>query len=277
MILPAVATNATKRTDAANAGASDSSDKQGPSPSRISRAWHFVKDPNHSGAVMAIFTVLIFATNVAYVIVSTLQFNILKQTLKDTETAGAIGTNQTWQAIGNINWLAQTMSGSLNLARDNFRVDQRPYITLGPAGTEGKIQIIQNGDHAGHLSIDIQLGNFGKSPGIEIGRDARIAVGSAAGRHIRLHDATDRRGRIIPPGDHPTIYAYSDEPFTPEMFGEFTSGNLLLILYGHIEYTDLLGEPRAIYVSEFCTGMVQPNNSRAQEADEDCKAHTRMK
>lgn len=103
-----------------------------------------------------------------------------------------------------------------------------------------------------------------------------MAIGPDAAKHIRLHEATDRRGRIIPPGDHPSVYAYSDQPTDQTVLNSILSGTTLLIIYGHVEYTDILSEPRPGYVSEFCLGVTgMPDVAR--EADEDCKNHTSMK
>ena len=166
---------------------------------------------------------------------------------------------------------------ALKLSRDQFREDQRPYITLGPAGSSGRIELVASGDHMGHISVELSLANYGKSPGVEIARDARLAVGSTDGRQIRWHKAPDQRGRIIPPGDKPSIYAYSDGPIDQKTFSDIIAGKVLLIAYGHVEYTDLLAEPRPVYSSDFCTGMIFGPRTNTQEADSDCKDHTYMK
>jgi hypothetical protein len=59
------------------------------------------------------------------------------------------------------------------------------------------------------------------------------------------------------------------------MFNEIRTSKLLVIVYGHVEYTDMLGQPRPRYMSEFCGAIASAANNTG-EADEDCKAHTRM-
>jgi hypothetical protein len=109
---------------------------------------------------------------------------------------------RTANAAIHANELAQQ---ALDNAKAQFRTDQRPYVTLAPAGDVGKVGVVSEGEHAGHLAVEVHLENYGRSPGIETARDARIAIGSKAAKRIRLHEATDRRGRIIPPGDKPSI------------------------------------------------------------------------
>jgi hypothetical protein len=171
---------------------------------------------------------------------------------------------------------ANAAQKALDLTRENFRRAERPYITLAPAGFQGRMELVSTGEHAGHLSVTLALSNYGKSPGVEIGRDARIAIGSAAGKQIRLHRATDTRGRIIPPGDKPTIYAYSEEVVSEQMFNDIRAGKVLVIAYGHVAYTDLLSEPRPNYISEFCTGILLGLQG-AEEANSDCEGHTYIK
>lgn len=169
-----------------------------------------------------------------------------------------------------------TAQTAIDQARVQFRQDERPYVALQPAGAHGRAELVKRGEHSGHFVVEIHLANYGRSPAIEIGRDARLAIGSEAGKEIKLHAAVDQRGRIIPPGDHPSIFAYSDDPIGPDEFRKIMTAKRLVIFYGHIDYTDLLSEPRPMYKTEFCTGILTTFNG-ADEANEDCKAHTYMK
>jgi len=201
----------------------------------------------------------------------------VQQSYTMNQTLGEIQkqTSFAQQAAQGATDAATTAQKSLNQVRDEFRRDQRPYITMAPTGSTIQMELAQTGDHAGRLAVRLQLNNYGKSPGIEIGRDARIAIGTEAARRIRIYEATDRRGRIIRPGDKPFVNAYSDRSITPQMFNNIRLGNLLIIAYGHVEYTDLLAQPRPNYSSEFCFGLLVAGR-HAQEADEYCKDHTRL-
>lgn len=119
--------------------------------------------------------------------------------------------------------------------------------------------------------MQFQFTNYGKSPAIEIGRDARIAVGIKEVRSIRLHSPAETLIRIIPPNDKPLVFAYSDSLVTPEMFNDIRAGKIITVLYGHIEYTDLLSDPRPKYETEFCTPVVSPTEGH-DEANESARA-----
>jgi Flp pilus assembly protein TadG len=160
-------------------------------------------------------------------------------------------------------------------AKEQFRADERPYIAIAPAGDTTKIWIVASGEHKGHLAVEIHISNYGKSPAIEIGRDARIAVGSAAAKQIRLHRATDRLVRITPPGSKPSVFAYSDDIVDQQIFNDISAGKVLVVIYGHIDYTDMLGQPRIQYLSEFC-GQILGSPDYAQETNAACENHVNM-
>ena len=173
---------------------------------------------------------------------------------------------------------ARAAQEALAMARENFRKDERPYIALNPVGTQGRAQIVPSGEHAGHLSMEFQLTNYGKSPGVETARDARIAIGEGAARRISLHEPSATLTRIIPPNDKPAIFAYSDDPVTPQIFDDIAAGRTIAIIYGHIEYTDLLlSEPQSTYLTEFCVPIVLATNAyQAEHYANYCRGHTRM-
>ena len=216
-------------------------------------------------AVVALATTAAFGAAVWYACIAEGQRKIMSGQLEKMDLALKESAKQTEYA-----------KNSLEVAKDNFRRDERPYIALGPAGDTGNLHSVQTGVNAGHVGVEIHLGNYGKSPGIEIARDARLAIGANEARRIGLRDPTDRRGRIIPPNDRPSLYAYSDRPVTQAELNEIMAGHVLVILYGHIDYTDLFSEPKPRYVTEFCTGILQPRDSTGQ-ADQYCRGHTQMK
>lgn len=70
------------------------------------------------------------------------QLTITNRALADAQHSSAVATDQTWQAIGNINWLARLMDESLQqtvrainqtsaqlaFQHQSFQIEQRPYI-----------------------------------------------------------------------------------------------------------------------------------------------------
>ena len=157
IVAPAVSTNAAEQAAGTGTYETNSKDK----PNVFVRAWRFVKDSSHSGAVMAIFTVLIFVTNIAYVVVSFCQFSVLKKTLTDTETAGGISTNQTWQAIANINWLARDMNYAREQAEAATKVSERN----SKRALDASITASQNSQRAWLWVTAITVANLPIAPG----------------------------------------------------------------------------------------------------------------
>jgi hypothetical protein len=227
---------------------------------------------NWAEKVMACVTVAILIVGATQAYIYWKQSELMQDSLSQNERSIILGQGQ----IKVSSRSAAAADTANQNAKNQFRADERPYITLAGAGDVGKVSIATAGEHAGHLAVEIHLTNYGKSPGIETARDARLAIGSNAGKQITLHEAKDRRGRIIPPGARPSIYAYSDGPVNQQMFDDMVAGKMLVIAYGHIDYTDILGDPRPQYSSEFC-GAILANRDSTQEADEDCKNHEHMK
>jgi hypothetical protein len=87
----------------------------------IDKGWEFVKDPNHSGAVMAIFTALIFVATVAYAVIALLQWNAMR--------------GQLTQMIESNSQIRQ----------------QRELLRQQLAGTEGATVVLNNKDAGGAL------------------------------------------------------------------------------------------------------------------------------
>ncbi len=63
------------------------------------------------------------------------QLGVMRGTLDEMKRGGVAATDQAWQAIGNINWLARTMDGSLQQAQraldasiEISRTDQRAWV-----------------------------------------------------------------------------------------------------------------------------------------------------
>ncbi len=183
---------------------------------------------------------------------------------------------ETQKAVGEASRAAAAAETANTDARDRFRRDERPYITMNPTGSMGSLGIVSVGPNAGHLRLEFELMNYGRSPGIEIGRDGRIAIGSQQAEQIKLDASTDRLTRIIPPGDKQKIAAYSVGTVSKDTFRNILGGKTLVVIYGHVEYTDTLAEPRPTYLSEFCTPVVTTYEA-GREADKYCQGHISMK
>jgi hypothetical protein len=110
-------------------------------PRTLKTFWKFIIDPKHSGALMAIFTILIFITGAIYAVFAALQ------------------------------WTA--MKASNKLTRDTLQVSQRAYVTIGRK--DGVIaDFVIPKDPAQNAEIVVYFQNSGRLP-------AKFAWGTMVG------------------------------------------------------------------------------------------------
>lgn len=170
---------------------------------------------------------------------------------------------------------AKTAQDALNASAVQFRYDQRPYIAIAPVGQVASFTVSQVGPHSGHLMMEFHLKNYGKSPALEFTRDARIAVGEDDWKRMRTQNQVAKYERIIPPGDTPSIFAYSDRTMSPQLLSDIQAGRVPVIIFGHVEYTDIFGDPKPMYMTAFCTPMAAPG--RPGDTNDDCKDQNYIK
>jgi|ERR1035438_993017 hypothetical protein len=131
------------------------------------------------------------------------QLKVMQGTLEQMRSSGSVATDQTWQAIGNMNWLARGMDTSTRQAQQAMatsqaqsktaldasveaaRLDQRAWVGLAEFTTIGGAETTDNG-HEGfsYKSVQIAIRNSGKTPAINLSvvtlqtaRDWREKVG----------------------------------------------------------------------------------------------------
>jgi hypothetical protein len=146
---------------------------------------------------------------------------------------------------------------ALDNSRTQFREEQRPYIWFAPSNHMDAPQLVSNGPHKGQLAVLFRFTNFGKSPGIDVREDARVAFGSNAGNAVSWREIASKHGSLAPPGDIGFNVAYSEGTLNSEETKAFQSGTLPVVIFGHFEYTDLYVAPPISYTSEFCFGSAR--------------------
>jgi hypothetical protein len=197
-----------------------------------------------------------------------LQWKVMSDTLGEMKRSGEASTNQLWQAIGNMNWMARTADGSLHQAQQSFgaavdqsRLDQRAWLGIGT---------IDIGEmHAPDpIAINIQVVNSGKT----IAKEAVFPVGVVAtdipidiARFVKTHPykrAPDERGflpggQIVFPNLPITITAKSG---STDALGitSVQTGAKNLYVYGDIQYKDVF-EKR--HTTRFC-GVYDPKRKK---------------
>jgi hypothetical protein len=166
---------------------------------------------------------------------------------------GILGLIQSCQAIKSANGVVTANQ----IAKDNFRTDQRPYLIRGVSSTPATLEIVADGPHAGQLRFGIPFENYGKSPAIVTGQNIHIAVGKDEVLGISFDQGSFTSTGIFPAGDKPIFFAYS-EKLTPEQDAIIRPNiatmavPIPVVVYGHIDYTDIFPAPNPEYITAFC-------------------------
>src|ERR1019366_4589782 len=109
----------------------------------------------------------IVALTLGLVVVGILQWRVMSGQLGEMKSGGVdthdlVQAAKT-QAAANVqqvgSFAAQTLTAQnlLKLTRDQFRQDERPYITMAPAGSAGSSELVASGEHAGQLAVRLSL------------------------------------------------------------------------------------------------------------------------
>lgn len=129
----------------------EASDREPTPPGELMSIWLFIKDPKHSNAIMAIATVMIFLSGVAYTFVSYLQ----------------------WKAADK----------TANIAKESLESVQRAFVTV--AIDDLKVERVPNElakETEGIVSITVWARNNGSTPGINAQTQGNsVAAGADAG------------------------------------------------------------------------------------------------
>jgi hypothetical protein len=115
-------------------------------PQPFMARWKKVSLPNKLTVlctlIIAVATVWYAVTAHAQLASLQKQLGLTQQALFDAQHNSAVATDQTWQAIGNINWMARTTADSLRQSqaateaglrqnRDALVISQRAYLFAG--------------------------------------------------------------------------------------------------------------------------------------------------
>ena len=147
----------------------------------------------------------------------------------------------------------QTDQLALSTSKEQFRIDQRPYVwvseQLGPFIRAPH----STGNTSDKLAFQFKIKNNGKSPAIHCQVDARIAIGENAWKKIVWKSLDADKGSILPPGNVEFNDAFSDQAVSEEFFKQVISPGIMepIEVLGHIQYFGTDGTP---YSSDFCFG-----------------------
>jgi hypothetical protein len=156
--------------------------------------------------------------------------------------------------VGFNGWQACSAHTSLQEIKEQFRLDQRPYISViqlqieGSDFTSGKPQPVQDFEIGKPLVVDVKFKNVGKSPAINTIYHYHILIGENLKRFRIEPTDKGKKGPTIDPGSDRTSTAVSViDPYERESavlpLGSVVNwdGSQHVVLFGRVSYEDTLG------------------------------------
>jgi hypothetical protein len=141
---------------------------------------------------------------------------------------------------------------ALNVTRENFRQDQRPYVWLtNDIGPFQRVSTSIGGALGGRLAFNFHFTNYGKSPAINCSVESHIGLGRGGGERILWSKLDPKSGSILPPGKTDFNTAFSEQAITNETWEKInTIGRIEYVtVRGRFQYFALDG---TMYSGEFC-------------------------
>jgi len=213
-----------------------------------------------------------------------LQWIVMEQTLSEMKRSGNTATDQLWQAIGNMNWMAHIADGSLHQAQKSLdttieqdRMDQRAWVVID--SIEKTATFPPNPPFGTIFKFSIFPKNVGKT----VARDVRIhsenpdaSASFMENRHAILmsedqlfHLSGTNKRAVMPDNPGPQALAPKAQSPVPVFSGgqepkRYSDGQFRYsFILGRIDYTDAFG---VSHWTHFCYFI---SNSRGELAN--CK------
>jgi hypothetical protein len=208
----------------------------------IKRTWHFVKDPHHSNAVVAVFTVGIFFTGLIYAFFAYLQWQTMKRSLHVDQRA--------WIKF---DFSKEEVSGTnVESKRQLMITPGQPLVIPSRFTNIGKttaldvraaivIEVLPNGNdpHLPDKDMTISL-HLHPSPGGPSGRGApaEIATFTLQTSVIYPNDVSDFGASRK---HFSTTREVEDDPVTPGEVLNLNRGSSYIAMWGQVWYSDVFG------------------------------------
>lgn len=200
------------------------------------------------------------------------QLSVMRGTLDEMKRSGSEATNQAWQAIGNVHWLAQEMNYSvqqsrtaiaeserqsraaLNASIEVSRNDLRAW--LGPRAFNskftdgGKTVYIKTGEKS---IFEVELTNTGRTPAVAVQfsiGDAMVPAASAFGPFYTTPDNPERADGVSLPQQVQFLTTSGDHVFTQPEVDAVKSGVARVYIWGLVTYKDVFGRE---HKTTFCS------------------------
>ncbi len=204
--------------------------------------------------------VAVFASILAAIFIC-LQWIVMDSTLNEMKRSGDNATNQLWQAIGNMNWMARTADGSLHQAQQIFEANKLQTKRLADStekaaeaaksGTETNRNalVLENRPWLGvteetvtqleagkEIKAQITLFNSGKTPASQVIEAASVAALPSIPTVPILFGL--KPTAAIPPQASHILRFTSHAKLSGIEMGKITDKSILLVFRGVIQYED---------------------------------------
>jgi hypothetical protein len=213
--------------------------------------------------LIVVATAVMAGSTVLYTVYARKQLGTMQNTLALMRQSGQQTTDQVNQMIGNLNWLAKGMDGSvqqtvaamqasqkqaigaLNASIAASRLDQRAWIcqtaVLPPVFRDGNRSVyLKDGEQT---SLSTGIVNSGKTPARNVMQEnsyRTLPFGVAFSP--RYPGGGSRRVGVILPGVPFQLATPVTERVTSAQVNTYVTGANVLYLYGRISYDDIFGQ-----------------------------------
>jgi hypothetical protein len=208
-------------------------------------------------------TAVIYAVTALFIL---LQWKTMGDTLSEMKTSGATATDQLWQAIGNMNWMARTADGSLRQTQrgvtlsesqskkslqssiDFFRTDQRAWVSPSSVVVDAP-----KPDITGTV-FTVSYKNTGKTPAINV-----VARLGGFPNLYQIPEYDERPSSETTPADVLAPMAFdhiktSHAPVSEIEIKRIRDGLTNLYLFGTVWYDGVFG---AHHWSQYCYSVTK--------------------
>ena len=188
-----------------------------------------------------------------------LQWLAMRETLDDMKTSGNTSSNQLWQAIGNMNWMARTADGSLQQAQESTRTNKRQSLkSLNATIEQSRLEqrawvgidnwVLEKFEVGAPVVLKVRVMNKGRTPAVD------VRAGGTAGRIVsndhtpaQVADILKEEFNKITLVQMPTISPQNGEEFIEDEVGNLdtsrfnavSSGVSTWYAVGRVTYKDV--------------------------------------
>lgn len=242
--------------------------------------------PDQTPIMKIVLEVIAVGVGCSYTLAAIMQLGVMRGTLEQMKQSSAEATNQVWQAIGNVNWMARSMDGSqkqaqqametgdrrsleaLNLGIRASKLEERPWFGI----SDFKVLQYEPDDPKKPFRFQISFRNSGKTPARQITTAAMFAAyppnslgptDSDWKALLDLFSKSKERYVAAPDATRNIIVDTSMAPLSSEFMAQnnfaIKQHTSFFYYFGQITYLDIDDKVRT---TKFCLVLAQPETKQ---------------